>query len=193
MRRRFKIRTRTLLLVALAVIVAVQGLSLFLTMHRTDSESGHQTELNFLLEVYGEPGGVEYKDGVRPELALFDPERSDWTLNDQPLLEFVSQVQGLGVGPHGSSPFVVIALPDDATVEDYRRALASLTWHGICRVGVYAPPTNREFVSLRSTSERFNYTLVPVYRILNVEFETGANHDCIDRFPAWAPWAIHGQ
>lgn len=193
MRRRLKIRTRTLLLIALAVIVAAQGLSLLLNLQRIDSEPGNPNELDFLLEVYGEPGGMEYQKGVRPELPLFDPRLGSWTLDDQPFSEFASRVEGLGVGPHGSSPFVVIALPENATVGDYQKALASLTWHGICRVGVYAPLSNREFVTLQSDREPSDYIFVPVYRVLNVKFDTRATQDCIERFPAWAPWAMHRE
>ena len=193
MRRRLKIRTRTLLLIALAVAVAAQSLSFLLPSHRIDDETDNPNELDFLLEVYGELGGMEYQEGVQPELPLFDPRRDSWTLDNQPFSEFASHVDGLEVGPHGSSPFIIIALPDDATVGDYQKALASLTWHGICRVGVYAPLSNREFVSLRSDGEPSGDVFVPVYRVLNVKFDTGATHDCIDRFPAWAPWATHRE
>ena len=193
MRRRLKIRTRTLLFIALAVVVAAQGLSLVLNLQRMDSEPGNPTEFDFLLEVYGEPGGTEYPKGVEPELPLFDPRAGSWTLDNQPFSEFASRVEGLEVGPHGSSPFVVIALPDDATVGDYEKALAALTWHGICRVGVYAPLSNREFVNLRSDSEPTDHTFVPVYRVLNIRSDTSAAQNCIERFPAWAPWSLHWE
>ena len=193
MRQRLQIRTRTLLLAALAVGTAIQSFSLFLTSHRAVEEPREESELDFLLQVYGEPGGVEYLEDYQPALPLFDPDQASWTLDDQPLSEFLRQVQGLGVGPHGSNPFVVIALPDDATVGDYHGALASLAWHGICRVGAYAPKASREFVSLRSDGERPDHTLVPVYRVLNVKFETGTNHNCVDRFPAWAPWGTYRE
>lgn len=191
MRRRVKIRTRTLLLIVLVAILAAQGLSLLLSPHWDDIGPDNTSDLDFLLEVYGEPGGMEYQEGVPPELPLFDPIRRSWTLDDKPLSEFASHVDGLEVGPHGSSPFIVIALPDDATVGDHQKALVSLARHGICRVGVYAPLSNREFVSLRSDSEPTDYAFTPVYRVLNVKFDTGANHDCIDRFPVWAPWTMY--
>lgn len=193
MRQRLRIRTRNLLLAAFAIALTVQGWSLFLSLHQVDHEPRKTSELDFLLQVYGEPGGVEYQRGDQAELPLFDPEHGSWTLDDQPLSEFVGQVEGLGLGPHGSSPFIVIDLPDDATVEDYQKALASLSWHGICRVGVFAPKSNREFVTLRSDVARPDYTFVPVYRVLNVKFDTGASYECGDRFPAWAPWGIYRE
>ena len=193
MRQRLQIRTRTLLLAALAVAIAAQSLSLFLTWHRVGDEPREESELDFLLQVYGEPGGVEYLEDHQPALPLFDPDSESWTLADQPLTEFAGQIHGLGVGPHGSSPFVVIALPDDPTVGDYQKALASLAWHGVCRVGVYAPKASREFVSLRSDGERPDATHVPVYRVLNVRFDTGNNYNCVERFPAWAPWGTYRE
>jgi hypothetical protein len=193
MRRQLEIRTRTLLLIALAVIVAAQGLSLWLRLHQVDGDPDNSNDLNFLLEVYGEPGGVEYPEGYRPELPRFNPSRGFWTFDGQPLSEFASYVEGLEVGPHGSSPFVIIDLPDDATVGDYEKALASLTLHGICRVGVYAPLSNRKFVSLRPDSVPSDSIFVPVYRVINVKFDTGATHACVDRFPPWAPWAMHRE
>ena len=191
MHRRLKIRTRTLLLIALAVVVSAQGLSLFLSTDRIVREPSHPNGLDFLLQVYGEPGGMEFLEGARPELPQFDPIRGSWMFDDQPLSEFASHVEGLEIGPHGSSPFVIIALPDEPTVSDYQKALASLARHGICRVGVYAPLSNQELVSLRTGSEPSGATFVPVYRVLNVKFDTGANYDCSDRFPAWAPQPVN--
>lgn len=191
MRRQFRIRTRTLLLIALAVIVAAQGLSVWSSLHQVDRDPGNSEDFDFLLEVGGEPGGVEYLEGYRPDFPMYDPGRRDWTFAGQPLSDFASHVEGLEVSPHGSSPFVLIGLPDDATVGDYQKALSSLTLHGICRVGVYAPTSNREFVSLPPDGEQAGSIFVPVYRVLNVKFEASATHACIDRFPAWMPWAIH--
>lgn len=193
MRQRLQIRTRTLLLAALAVAIAAQSLSLFLILQRVGNEPREKSELDFLLQVYGEPGGVEYLEDHQPALPLFDPDGESWTLADQPLTEFAGQIHGLGVGPHGSSPFVLVALPDDATVGEYHKALASLAGHGICRVGVYAPKASREFVSLRSDGERPDDTFVPVYRVLSVKFDTGTNHDCVDRFPVWTPWGEYQE
>ena len=193
MRQRLQIRTRTLLLTALAVVIVAQSVSLFRTLHKADEKPREGTEVDFLLQVYGEPGGVEYLEDYKSALPLFDPDRGSWTLDDQPLSEFFGQVDVLALGARGSSPFVVIALPENATVGDYQKALASLAWHGICRVGAYAPKASREFVSLRSDGERPDDTFVPVYRVLNVKFDTGTNHNCDDRFPAWAPWGTYRE
>jgi len=193
MSRQLEIRTRTLLLTALAVITVVKALSLLLSSQQADGGSSDSKELEFLLEVYGEPGGVEYPEGERPELPSFDANRGVWAFDGQPLLEFANHVDGLEVGPHGSSPSVLIDLADDATVGDYQKALASLVLHGICRVGVYAPSSNREFVSLRPGAKPSGVIFVPVYRVLKVKFDTGAAHDCIDRFPAWSPWSMYRE
>ena len=191
---RVRIRTRTLLLIAVAVALLAQSLLLFFSLHRNNDDApGGPSDLDFLLEVYGEPGGVEYQEGVRPELPLFNRGNGDWTLQDQPLSEFANIVEGLEIGPHGSSPFVVVALPDNASVGDYHRALVSLRRHGICRVGVYSPASNREFVSLRADPEPSEYVFVPVYRVLSVKLDNGAVQRCIDRFPAWTPWAIRNE
>ncbi|ANU06353.1 hypothetical protein A6F65_00025 [Paraurantiacibacter namhicola] len=193
MRRRLKIRTRILLLIALAVVVAAQGLSLLLNLQRMDSEPGNPTEFDFLLEVFGEPGSVVYPKGVKPDLPIFDPRAGSFTLDNQPFSEFASRVEGLEVGPHGSSPFVVIALPENATVGDYQKALVALTSHGICRVGVYAPLSNREFIGFRSDSGPSDDTFVAVYRVLIVKSDTSVVRNCIERFPAWAPWALQRE
>ena len=163
---------------------------MFLKKHRIEGETDKPDEFIFLLELDGEPGGVEYLEGGRPELPTFDPRGGNWTVAGHELTEFASHVEGVEVGPHGSNPFVIVTLPDKASIADYQAALASLAWHGICRVGVYSPESNREFVSLRADDEPAERTLVPVYRLLTVKSDKGQSNDCIDRFPAWTPWAI---
>src|SRR5688572_12092647 len=130
---RVRNRTRAFLLIILAVIVLVQGLAFY----SRDVPTGPATELtdmDVLLEVYGEPGGVEFSESPSPELPLFDPSSESWTLNGQPLHDFANLIQGLELGPHGSSPFVIVAIPENATIADYRSAAASLSSRGICRV-----------------------------------------------------------
>ena len=191
MRLRLKIRFRTLLLIVLAAAVSAQGLALFLSTKPDVHEPRHPDNPDFLLEVYGEPGGVEFLAGARPQLPLFDPTRGDWSFEDQPLSEFAGHVEGLEIGPHGSSPFVIVALLGEPSVGDYRKALASLARHGVCRVGVYAPMSHQKPVARKTGREPSGNTFVPVYRVLRVKPETGPDHECIDRFPAWAPWAVN--
>jgi hypothetical protein len=190
MHRRLNIRTRTLLLAIFAVAISAQGLGYFLTSGRFLSAPAHSIGSDFLLQVYGEPGGVEFPKDARPKLPEFDPIRGSWTFDAQPLVEFARHVKGLEVGPHGSSPFVIIAFPSEPTVSDYHKALASLAARGICRVGVYAPRSSYEQASLGFETEQTENAFVPVYRVLNVKSDTGENFDCIDRFPAWAPRPI---
>jgi hypothetical protein len=190
MRQHLRIKTRTLLITILAVVLSAQGLSLFFDHNSPDGDSGDRSGPDFLLEVNGEPGGVEFLEGSRPKLPLFNPMLGRWTVGDQQVLEFASLVQGLEVGPHGSSPFVIVTLPTDATVGDYRRAIASLSRHGVCRVGIYALPTNEDFVSLRADVEPSRNVFVPVYRVLEMKLDSGASRPCTDRFPAWPPWGM---
>ena len=188
MAQHVRIRIRTLLLIAVIVVLVAQWLSLFVGHNPPNGVSEDRGGLDFLLEVYGEPGGVSFLEGSRPELPLFDPVLTKWTVGNQSLSDFASVIQGLEIGPHGSSPFVVVALPNGSTVGDYRQAIASLSWHGICRVGVYAPQANEEYVSLRNDIEPSKDVSVPVYRVLEVKLGSGASRTCKDRFRAWEPW-----
>lgn len=181
-------RTRVLLLAILAVVVVAQSLTFYLREVPIGS-SPAQSEMDFLLEVYGEPGGVEFAGSASPTLPLFDPTSESWTIDGQPVSDFASYIQGLEVGPHGSSPFVVVAIPDNGSVSDYRRALASLSSQGICRVGVFSPLSNGEFVSLRADGGQPPEVFVPVYRVLKVKRDGGTAKVCKDRFPPFAPCA----
>lgn len=188
MRWPVKNRTRAFLLIILAVVVIVDGLRLYLR-ETAVGETSEQQGMDFLLKVYGEPGGIEFSRGRAPNLPMFDPQSKSWAFDGQVISEFARFVQGLEIGPHGSSPFVIVAIPDNGTVADYRSALASLASHGICRVGVYSPPSNNEFVSLRADGTQPQEIFVPVYHVLSVGRDNGLARDCADRFPPFAPWA----
>ncbi len=179
-----KNRTRTYLLVILGVVVLVQGLAFYLR-EVPSSPSSIPRDMDFLLEVGLEPG-AGFSKSASPELPLFDPNSETWSLNGALVHEFANLIQGLELGPHGTSPYVVIALPDNSTIGDYRSAVASLSSWGICRFGVFSPLSTNEPVSQRSRESQSREVFVPVYQILAVKRGAGTARACIDRFPPWS-------
>ena len=148
---------------------------------------------DFTLEVYGEPGGIEFEEGANPPLPLYEPETGQWSLGGNRIDDFAPLVQGLKVGPHGSSPFVIVDLPESATVDVYRKAIASLASHGICRVGIFSPTPAENLLPTYENHDWPPKGFVAVFRVLSVKFDTGTSHECTDRFPAWAPWAMYRE
>jgi hypothetical protein len=101
--------------------------------------------------------------------------------------DLAEHIRGLDVGPHGSSPFVIVRLPDDATVNDYRKALASAARQGICRIGVFSPAPAKEYLPPTGFGATLPQAYVPIYRIVSVKPDYLISTPCVDRFPAWTP------
>ncbi len=179
-------RTRLFLLVILAAILVIYA-ARFASMQFWATENPDAPDLmDFTLEVYGEPGGVEFEENSNPILPMFEPETGEWRLDGERLYDFASLVQGLEVGPHGSSPFVVANLPESATVDVYRKAIASLAAQGICRVGIYSPAPSPSQPSRNTTTHYLSRKGdTSVYHVLNVKQNSGASEPCRNRFPAW--------
>lgn len=186
-------RTRLFLLVVLAAILIIYA-ARFVAMQLWATENPDAPDLkDFTLEVYEEPGGIEFEENSNPAFPLFEPETGQWNLGGNHLDDFTPLIQGIEVGPHGSSPFVIVDLPENATVDVYRKAIASLARHGICRVGIYSPAPAENLQPTYGNPDWSPKGFVAVFRVLNVKFDTSTNHECIDRFPAWAPWAMYRE
>jgi len=171
--------------VTLAAVLIIYA-ARFAAMQFWETENPSTPDLtDFTLEVYGEPGGTEFEDNANPTLPVFDPETGQWTLKGDRLDDFTSLVQGIEVGPHGSSPFVIIDLPDSATVDVYRKAIASLSGQGICRVGVYSPAPAENLLPPYGNADWTPEGFVAVFRVLSVKQKSGVSQPCKDRFPAW--------
>lgn len=186
-------RTRVLLLVILVAILIIYvarmaAMQLWVTGNLDASDPK-----DFTIEVYGEPGGIVFEESSKPSLPLFEPETGQWNLGGDRIDDFDPLVQDLEVGPHGSSPFVIVALPERATVGVYRKAIASLANHGICRVGIISPAPAENLLPTYGNPDWPPKGFVAVFRVLSVKFDTGTSHECIDRFPAWAPWAMYRE
>ena len=186
-------RTRLFLLVILVAILAVYAARVVAMRLWVTENLDAPDPTDFTLEVYGEPGGIVFEEGSNPPLPLFDPETGQWNLGGDRLDDFAPLVRGIEVGPHGSSPFVIVELPENATVGVYRKAIASLARHGICRVGINSTVPAKNPLPTYGNPDWPPKGFVAVFRVLSVKFDTGTNHECIDRFPAWAPWAMYRE
>ena len=186
-------RTRVLLLVILVAILIIYGARIAATQLWITGNLDTIERKYFTLEVYGEPGGIVFEEGSNPSLPLFEPETGQWILGEDRIDDFAPLIQGLEVGPHGSSPFVIVDLPESATVGVYRKAIASLARHGICRVGIFSPAPAENLLPTYGNPDWPPKGYVAVFRVLSVKFDTGTSHECIDRFPAWAPWAMYRE
>ena len=193
MLRRCLGRTRLFLLVILVAVLTVYAASIAAMQSWVTEKLDAPDPKDFTLEVYGEPGGIVFKEDPNPPLPLFEPETGQWNLEGDRLVDFAPLVQGFEVGPHGSSPFVIVNLPESATADVYRKAIASLARHGICRVGIHSPAPAENLLPNFGNPEWPPNGFVAVFRVLSVKFDTGTNHECIDRFPAWTPWSMYRE
>lgn len=178
-------RTRGLLLVILAAILLLHGARHLVSESWPVKQMSASEPTDFTLQVWGTDDFL-FVDDETPELPMFGPETGQWTLNGQPLADFVEVMRGLEVGPHGSNPFVVVNLPPNATVDHYRRAIASLVEQGICQVGVYEPGPAAEYIPANAANPDWPpQGYVSVYRVLSVEPDDLPAKGCEDRFPPW--------
>jgi hypothetical protein len=178
-------RTRLFLLVILAALLIMYA-ARFVAMQLWAAENPDAPDLmDFSLEVFGEPGGIEFATDSSPTLPVFEPETGQWNLGGDRLDDFASLVQGIEVGPHGSSPFVIVDLPKSATVDMYRKAIASLAGHGVCRVGIYSPAPADNLLPAYENPDWPPTRFVAVFRVLSVKQHSGVSEACKDRFPAW--------
>ncbi len=178
-------RTRLFLLVIFAAILIIYAARLVaMQLWATDNPDGPDL-IDFTLEVYGEPGGIRFEENSNPTLPVFEPETGQWDLGGELLGDFASQIQGFEVGPHGSSPFVIVDLPENATVDVYRKAIASLARQGICRVGIYSPAPAENLLPPYGNPNWPPTRFVAVFRVSSVKQHSGVLEPCKDRFPAW--------
>lgn len=179
-------RPRVYLLIILAALVLAYGTQYFAVEQTRSRYSQIPNPADFTLQLWGTTDH-EYVDGLVPELPIFDPETGFWLLEGNRIDDFAYLVQGLEIGPHGSSPFVVVRLPTDATADTYRRAIASLVEQGICQIGVFSPFPAEEYLppNLADADWLREGFYAPIYRVLSVKPDYLATRPCIDRFPAY--------
>ena len=189
MLRRTTDRTRRFLLTILLAIIVIHGLDFFSRKTVFAKSKYDLIHADFMLEVYGEPGGETIEEAANLDLPFFNPQTRQWTVAGKLLIDFVGHVRGLEIGPHGSSPFIIINMPKNASVANYRSAIASLAVNGVCRVGVFSPASEEEYPQgVEGNPDWPPKGFVPVYRVIAVKRENGSFKACKDRFPAFAPW-----
>jgi len=172
-------RYRKFLLAILAVLLLARTAEWFLPDAPEPDESETISGEEFVLEPHFE-GMTLFSE--QDELLTFDPSDNIWTFGGETVDDLSRHVIGFEIGPHGSSPFVVIRLPEGATADTYRGAISSLADQGICRVGVASPSPASE---LESEQYRWNALDVQVYNVVRYRPGFSPSQECLNRFPAW--------
>jgi hypothetical protein len=172
-------RYRRFLLAILAVILLARTVEWYLPNEPEPDERETISGEQFVQQLYFESVSLVSQ---QDELLSFEGSNDIWTFRGEQVLDFSRHVTGFEVGPHGSSPFVMIRLPEDASADTYRRALWSLARHGICRVGVASPAPDQE---LKPEPYRQETLVVEVYKVVRYTPDNLPPQVCTNRFLTW--------